>query len=495
MKKRVLLVALALALAAGCISQEQPIQTNQTASDSGLQTNQTDSNLDPGYLSCALMSTEYYSPASGDNPREKCYFDLALESENASRCNAIQNSYTNFGEYNIINCAYQIGILKGDPSVCDELITPEIYYGQVNNYSINAHCYMTYAERQNDYRICKRIADLAGRDWCIRYYAEMHLENICDELSVVESRDSCFSYLGIVTNNLSLCDRMEGDYENLSLFNPNYYNYNENPKYYCYHQIAYNTGDASGCERGMQDYDRNLCFVSIILKYKTTGVCNKISNESMKTECLSAVPGIDYQIAVIKNASFICEGSVLPDSYGVGSGDVCSKDSQGNMICTTPGTSDTANCYTLWAWIQNDPSVCNRINVTGLRDDCIHNATVSGGYHPQCEDFSIANNRDSCYYGLAKSEGLLYCDKIEGYYFNFTKPTPGAKPDYTYVNQKGECYASFAVNIGESSTCDRPMESDMRDVCYYIFSQKFGSVFCNKISNSTLKSGCRSVAG
>ncbi len=156
-------------------------------------------------------------------------------------------------------------------------------------------------------------------------------------------------------------------------------------------------------------------------------------------------------------------------------------------VCEGLGVIGRYDCYSKLATQLEDTSMCDFINSTQKRDDCLDNYLSENSYYINdwsfCEKFSATSgNREYCYYEAAISTyETSYCDKL--------KQDTG----YSYLSySKTGCYAQIATGQQDPGVCSQLGTTPLRDACYYSYATNYpyDENTCNSITDSKKKSDC-----
>jgi hypothetical protein len=188
----------------------------------------------------------------------------------------------------------------------------------------------------NPVDVCNKIRDSDERNYCLGIVEAD--TSFCDKINAVGLKESCKFGAIISKDNVSLCNT-----------------FGEEDRNTC---IAIINEDASLCE-GMEEYDRNNCYLPVAHAKKDPSLCNKITYESMKEICL-------YDTAIMTKNSSLCENMDEFLKYP------CLAAVKGDIsICDNMKNSKDL-CYLGIAEVKKDAYICNKIKSRYLidRDTC-----------------------------------------------------------------------------------------------------------------------------
>ncbi|MDD5171521.1 MAG: hypothetical protein PHF60_00615 [Candidatus ainarchaeum sp.] len=204
--------------------------------------------------------------------------------------------------------------------------------------------------------------------------------------------------------------------------------------------------------------DRDACFYSLALERENISLCKKVtSSDSYYDEYTQSNCGA--QLALAFSDPTMCEQLGIIGKY---------------------------DCYSELASQLEDASMCDFINSTQKKDDCLYDYLYGNSYYIEdwsfCEKFSEqSSNKDYCYYEAATNTyDVTYCDKIEG------------KGGLYYGYSMSGCYAAIATMEEDPTICSQLDTTPLKDECYYDYatSYPYDDSVCNSIVDSNKKSSC-----
>ncbi len=203
--------------------------------------------------------------------------------------------------------------------------------------------------------------------------------------------------------------------------------------------------------------DRDVCYYDLALVRENITLCRKIRNTDSWYEPTSAQCGAD--LAIYAGNVSLCGQLSLTSKY---------------------------DCYEIVAEELEDPTICEYIESSSKKDDCLYNYVSYNYYYIDdwslCDSFSGKGYEGNyCYSKAAEYTGdEKYCDKI-------VKSGSGF---YSY--SKASCYATVAKDDGTPALCGTLSTDEDKDDCYYDYatSYPYEVEVCNKISDSYRKSSC-----
>ncbi|MEM4360143.1 MAG: hypothetical protein QXT45_06405 [Candidatus Bilamarchaeaceae archaeon] len=216
------------------------------------------------------------------------------------------------------DCIFNYSITKNDGNACEEI------KGNTKRFAC-----LSIIEDKNR---CGELALGAEQDYCLELYATItNNKNICYGISKTSDYAlRCFSYFAGLTRDPNFC--VEGGFELDELWR-------------CYINYSLTTGDLEGCNRihPLATTNRYTCYGQVAKVYGNPHAC-------------------DY----------------LNDSYTLGMRSTCYEGSiLGNKRLNYTYCADVVvekwrnKCYTEYAKMNNDPSVCDYIPTTPERGTCV----------------------------------------------------------------------------------------------------------------------------
>lgn len=284
----------------GCI-YFQPEPAHQYLCSDGL-TVVSDLNDCP-YVDAELKECEDASSTAsyGASEADVCYYELAMDRENASLCKKIRNT-DDWYDPTAAKCAAEIAMYTDDVTVCEELsflskydcyfelaVQSEDYTicGQITSSNKRDECYADLADELYDYTICSYISSSSTKDDCLYDYVSWNSYyiddwSICDLFSTSADweQDYCYQKAAERTGQLSYCDKITS-----SSGGGYYYSYYTKPD--CYGKVAKGKRQPSICEQLTDSDDKDDCYYEYATSYPyDVSTCNNIVDTYTKEDCI-----------------------------------------------------------------------------------------------------------------------------------------------------------------------------------------------------------------
>ncbi|MFH0737657.1 MAG: hypothetical protein V1827_03825 [Candidatus Micrarchaeota archaeon] len=274
--KRFILVLASVLFLSGCISESEPSSAQGAPSAQFVCPDGVNvvANLnlcppyDQEYEECLDMdaASDYY----GSSARDQCFFNLALQRENASLCKKVLATDSYYSEYSSGRCGALLAMSEDDASVCEGL-------GMVGKYD----CYAELATMLEDASMCDYVTLSSKKDDCLYTYFTTNSYYIddwsfCDKFSEKsDNRDYCFNTAAYNSGSVSYCDKIQGD--------GGYYGYSQAG---CYASVARQNDDPGVCSGLSTSPKRDDCFYDYAMTYPyDETACNRIVDGSKKSRC------------------------------------------------------------------------------------------------------------------------------------------------------------------------------------------------------------------
>jgi len=244
---------------------------------------------------------------------EPCY---EYSMEERKKCIALKKDDYSYCERSD-GCLFDYALDKEDEDACMEITAKADKFA----------CLSILEEKDR----CVELNLTANKDLCWQLYAT-HMEDVsvCFEISDYSSYSlKCFSYFAVKTEDPNLC--VSGGFEFNDLWS-------------CYIDYSVGSGDLEGCHRihELATTNKFSCYFEYAKKYGNPGVCEYLIDTGMKNTC--------YQGSILGNENLQYEycADIAVDTWRF-------------------------KCYTEYAKLNDDPSVCDYIEKTNERQACIDN--------------------------------------------------------------------------------------------------------------------------
>ena len=167
--------------------------------------------------------------------------------------------------------------------------------------------------------------------------------------------------------------------------------------------------------------------------------------------------------------------------------------------CNKLNDRDKANCYKELAYIKRDQSICDNIEVYGIKDQCYTIVAIAKQEASICKNTEDPHYNSECYKGIAIAKNdLRICDEIsseaykDGCYREFSK-AKGNQSVCENIKKQGvkcDCYSDIAMKKKDISICiNAPREC--QDFCYSLAAQDIPA--CENIKSQYAKEGCYEI--
>jgi hypothetical protein len=95
----------------------------------------------------------------------------------------------------------------------------------------------------------------------------------CEALDTDSLRDTCYAELGVLREDLNLCDKAS----------------DEGSKFYCYEGIASKTNAVAVCEDITDSYWHSICFKNVGIGLSDASLCEEVTNQELQNDCFYRV--------------------------------------------------------------------------------------------------------------------------------------------------------------------------------------------------------------
>ena len=173
-------------------------------------------------------------------------------------------------------CYHFIACIKKDPSICDE----------ISNERLQEQCKTDIEQEVFKDLIAKREEYKKQQEQdesLIESAVEANDSSICVKINNTEIRDECYNRIGINTENVSLCDKIEEKDKQQSC-------------------KAYATKDIKYCENIEDNFNKDWCYSNLAFLLNDVSLCDKIPNENQSILCK----------AIVLKDSKLCEKITIP---------------------------------------------------------------------------------------------------------------------------------------------------------------------------------------
>lgn len=168
----------------------------------------------------------------------------------------------------------------------------------------------------------------------------------CSSIVSGTVRDSCVAELAIRKGDPTVCDLVSSD----------------QTKGFCQFQLANTTVDIAQCASVTTEYWQDNCHMNFALKLHTEEGCAKVQNLPQRLQCFK-------ELAILTNNPEWCE--VLEETEEGRCIYTIAKNTKNENICSLLKTLLRQEaCLSKLAKLKNDPTLCERITLNILKDNC-----------------------------------------------------------------------------------------------------------------------------
>ncbi len=451
------IIALILILS-GCITQKGSLQDmfakppsggGDNSSGDGNNDNSDDPNVNDSQYNITMASAikeckEEVNEAKGDSclmalakerksetpckemtllPIDKCYFDLAIETESEIYCIRI-NEDTSMKN----DCFKELAKSTNDELLCNKI---------QENQKLSDECFESVATENDDGDVCANIFDPQTRDYCY--------------ISVVDA-----------TDNYELCNKVSVRKDGKDYLPDKCRNYGK---------------DLEGelCAKIISDQLRAECFEGADNIPSNKMDCNFSDSNSMNN--------CNYWYATNTgdlNYCFNLNDKRLEECMNL----AIEIDATSEKCATLPGEyyEIRNECYKNVAISELDSEVCSKISKSREKEKCIMEIAVATEESELC--YKTLNERDLCLSRVALELGdYTICEKVgtdQSYYkcfaeiaMSFGAPEICSKAERTKMRKlpyagKEYCYEEYAINSQDTKTCEKISYSSLENSCIEI---------------------------
>ncbi|MBS3139226.1 hypothetical protein J4207_05985 [Candidatus Woesearchaeota archaeon] len=192
----------------------------------------------------------------------------------------------------------------------------------------------------------------------------------CDALSD-NLRDTCYAEIGILRQDLKLCDRAE----------------DSGSRFYCYEGIAESKNSSALCDEIEDGYWSNICFKEVGMNTNDPLLCNKITTQESKNACV-------LDVSFDTEDETLCSGiqDSVPLTERCFTKVAVAKKSL--AVCRNlPPPFARDRCMLRVIYEIGDPSTCNFILTEGIQNVCFERAKeIAAEYNVQAV---VSNNQSN----------------------------------------------------------------------------------------------------
>ncbi len=274
----------------------------------------------------------------------------ALESENASVCDSVDNVSRN-------DCLTELALRTRNESVCEKV-------NQEPPQSRRNLCFLQLAKAANDLSICNRTGGLKAA--CYVYFAIRNKSSdLCGYAKETDPNSLATIYwpcYAVVDSDPNYCERIEME---------------DNP--YC-------KVNATECENYVINM-RSLCFLTYLEHIPETNAsfCLRVVSP-LRSVCYDAIANYTQNLSICQSVNdayhrILCSESIL----------------RSPSFCLT--SEYPGYCFNLLATLTLNQSLCYSADTVG---QCLENVAVSTCNISACQGITEPITRDSCYRGIVK---------------------------------------------------------------------------------------------
>ena len=323
-------------------------------------------------------------------------------------------------------------------------------------------CFLALAKSESDPQVCRGIYSIDVLDSCYAIFADTNL-SICEMISNVGTRDACLAKNAQAQKSSDICGLIAdagAQQACLAGVLPRCMLLNVEDRPLC---MALEKGNYSLC-------DSDSCLEGYAANTSDKSACGAIAKENERLYC-EAVADKDVQdcnqgsISVMKDWCAQHAAEALGDQYG--------------CAVATPGSDYSNNCYTDFAVMLNDSSICKNAQPESARDGCYTNYSAQTGTVDACANVVASSSQVGCYYTAARLNRMpSLCNPLQSgswrttcYSMTITGQTPMpadcelvGNPDW-----QDQCYRAAALEMQNQTYCGFIVQNSTKSSCDSLF--------------------------
>jgi len=357
-----------------------------------------------------IVSDDITGPVNDSNPcisiestinKNSCLKDKAISSNDLSWCNLSDDSFKD-------SCKKAFAFSSSDETVCETIVSENARW----------ECYSDLGEKLKDYSICMKVPpDINNNIY----------------------RGNCLNEVAISLKDPEICTKI------------NYYVFKGNiVRDLCIDSLINSVQDENICLKVFNSDTKNNCLIQIAVKKKNLEICELISSEETREECITSVGPMIEDVPCEEKETIAEKNSCLKDRA------ITQDDS---MICETITDFDIrGECYYDFALSKEDSTYCSSIpaNKIFLRDDCYLEIAINNSDSELCESILDSVKYFSCFVTIASDlEEVSICGL----------PEKTNLSNYSTYKINELCIKQFAIQLDDLSYCGRIGNSDLKSAC------------------------------
>lgn len=146
---------------------------------------------------------------------------------------------------------------------------------QITNLNKRDSCYYIASRGPNATVLCDKISNQSIRATCM---AMIIGNKACDELPGGEGKNNCYESLAIVKNDTAYCYNVT--YKSSWLFEKN--------TDYCFQTVAHVNNNIKACEKIQDEEISDWCYTVLSFRLNDSNLCSKIFDNKTRDQCLNS---------------------------------------------------------------------------------------------------------------------------------------------------------------------------------------------------------------
>ena len=336
--------------------------------------------------------------------------------------------------------------------------------------------------------LCKTEPSQLKIDQCLNSYAlEFNDLGACREIKELNI-DKCIKDIGVNLKSYDTCTEIK--IKNISLRNE------------CFYEIAISLQDPVGCNKIINDSEKsNACNSIVAAAENSIEACKKISVTRDKDLCFKALAlNLDDFVVCSYISTSKTETGFLRDEC---LNTILSGQTDQEALCTFfLDQENKNNCFKTVGVALSNPLICKNSSDQNITDHCIKEIAVEEQDSDYCLQITAPNIFQQCV--IAVSEVNPYkdvCELIEDlaikdtcYYNTAQKTDKEVYCGYVLENEiRDTCYSELAVDLNKSDLCGkiRLLNPNLRNYCYATIAINIlDSELCQKVTGSETYINC-----
>ena len=197
------------------------------------------------------------------NERDNCYVESITERSSLSVCENIEGAA--FKE----ECVRLVAVNKQSLDVCDT----------IEDVKTRSNCYAHVAESKKDATLCKSVEDYDWEQICFNKVARATNDpDVCDKIDDRDNENICYTDVALALDDPSICKNIGNIVAT---------------KNDCFTQVALENLNEEGCmelvvQSNADALNKDLCFKNLARLKEDVAVCQFITSDMLRAECLTS---------------------------------------------------------------------------------------------------------------------------------------------------------------------------------------------------------------